>query len=336
MPKFSIVIPLYNKASHIERAIQSVLTQTFQDFEIIVINDGSTDSSVEVVKSISDSRIRLVKQKNAGASVARNRGIKESKSDLIAFLDADDAWKTKFLETILRLIKNYSEAGAYASAYELHEPNGKIILPKYKGIPPFPWEGLIPNYFRSALCQPPICTSAIAIPKHIFTDVGEFPVGEPLGEDLDMWGRIALKYPIAFSWQVGATYFLDADNRACINYVTPDRPFIRTAEQVIKNGGISESLVQDLRKYINKLRIYVFSSYISAGKPNIARRLLCIYQKDFGFRFEWFFWYFKAILPVPVMSFIRYIKGRNNKVQKYSHHEMTRNFAQLLKKIVKK
>jgi len=310
MPKFSIVIPLYNKAPYIERAIQSILTQTFQDFEIIVINDGSTDSSIEIVKSISDSRIRLVKQKNAGASVARNRGIKESKSDLIAFLDADDVWKTKFLETILRLIKNYPEAGAYATAYKLHKPNGKIILPKYKDVPPFPWEGLIPNYFQSALYQPPVCTSAVAIPKYIFMDVGGFPIGKPLGEDLDMWGRIALKYPIAFSWQVGATYFLDADNRACVNYVTPDRPFIRTAEQVIKKGEISESLVRDLRKYINKLRTFIFSDYILAGKPNMARRLLCIYQKDFGFRFEWFFWYFKAILPVSVMNFIRYIKGR--------------------------
>ncbi|NIA10441.1 MAG: glycosyltransferase, partial [Nitrospiraceae bacterium] len=135
MPKVSAVIPLYNKAPYIQRALRSVLAQIFQDFEIIVIDDGSTDDGAQIVKSIPDKRIRLIQQENAGVSAARNRGIKEAKGDLIAFLDADDAWKSEFLETILRLKKKFPEAGAYATAYEMVFPSGKIVVPKFKAIP---------------------------------------------------------------------------------------------------------------------------------------------------------------------------------------------------------
>ena len=91
----SVVIPLYNKEKQIKRTLQSVLTQTFQDFEIVIVNDGSTDNSTIEVEKIKDSRIRLIHQENAGVSAARNKGIEEAKYELIAFLDADDEWKSK-------------------------------------------------------------------------------------------------------------------------------------------------------------------------------------------------------------------------------------------------
>jgi len=90
---FSVVIPLYNKERSVKNTIESVLNQTFQDFEVIVVNDGSTDNSLEVVKSFNDERIRIINQKNSGVSSARNRGIKEAKYEWIAFLDADDLWE---------------------------------------------------------------------------------------------------------------------------------------------------------------------------------------------------------------------------------------------------
>src|SRR5574344_1434815 len=99
----SVVIPLYNKERYIERAIRSVLNQSFQDFEIIVVNDGSTDQSVTIVKDINDSRIRIINQKNGGVSSARNKGISEAKYAIVAFLDADDVWKENHLEVIVEL-----------------------------------------------------------------------------------------------------------------------------------------------------------------------------------------------------------------------------------------
>ena len=95
----SVVIPLYNKEKQVAHTLQSVLRQTFQDFEIVIVDDGSTDHSVEEVEKVRDTRIRLVHQQNAGVSAARNRGISEAKYDLIAFLDADDEWKPEYLET---------------------------------------------------------------------------------------------------------------------------------------------------------------------------------------------------------------------------------------------
>ena len=116
---FTVVIPLFNKERHIERAVRSVINQTFQDFEIIVVDDGSTDNSVEEVLKIKDNRIKLIKQKNGGVSSARNKGIDESRFEYIAFLDADDAWKPNFLESINGVIEQYPKAGAYCTSYDI-------------------------------------------------------------------------------------------------------------------------------------------------------------------------------------------------------------------------
>ena len=92
----SVVIPLYNKEEQIADTLQSIFAQTFQDFEIVIVDDGSTDNSVEEVEKFDDSRIRLIHQTNAGVSAARNRGIEEARGELIAFLDADDEWKPEY------------------------------------------------------------------------------------------------------------------------------------------------------------------------------------------------------------------------------------------------
>jgi len=113
----SVVIPLYNKARHIRRALSSVLAQTAPCFELVVVDDGSTDGSADVVRSISDSRLRLVVQPNGGECAARNRGIRETSGELIAFLDADDEWLPEFLSTVMRLYDQCPQAGAYATAY---------------------------------------------------------------------------------------------------------------------------------------------------------------------------------------------------------------------------
>jgi len=212
----SVVIPLYNKAPHIARAIDSVLAQTVQDFEIVVVDDGSTDNGSQIVASYTDPRIHLISQENQGVSAARNRGIAEARSDFLAFLDADDEWGDDHLEVLLRLRRNFPEAGAYSTAYSYVLSIGKITIANFKAIPPFPWEGVLPDYFKAAaLGAPPVCASSVAIRKEVFQTLGDFIIGENRGEDLEMWARIALNYDVVFSWEGRCFYHRDVLGSAC-------------------------------------------------------------------------------------------------------------------------
>src|SRR5450759_2144524 len=148
--KFSIVIPLYNKEATVERAIRSALSQTIQDFEIIVVDDGSTDNGAKVVASIDDHRIRLIHQKNQGVSVARNRGIAEAKYDLIAFLDADDEWLPDFLKTILWLREKFTTCKVFATQYFFCSPDGSKRPAIVRGLPEGFLDGVLVNYFDIA------------------------------------------------------------------------------------------------------------------------------------------------------------------------------------------
>ena len=124
---FSIIIPLYNKAPYIERAINSVLNQSLQNFEIIVVNDGSSDGGEKIVTKIVDERLKLVSQKNAGVSAARNTGAKEAQYEYLAFLDGDDTWEPNFLSEIVKLIGNFPDAGIYGTSNSFIYPNGKKV-----------------------------------------------------------------------------------------------------------------------------------------------------------------------------------------------------------------
>lgn len=279
MTLFSVVIPLFNKEPHIQRTINSVLAQKVQDFEIIIVDDGSTDNSAEVVKNFKDQRIRLIKQKNAGVSAARNNGIKEAKADLIAFLDADDEWEPSFLETVLRLRYKYPEAGAYATAFETYYENGKKIKYSCKMIPPAPWEGLLLNYFLIAsLNDMPISTSSICIPKNILLEFGGFQEGLLIFEDSDLWGKIALKYKIAFSQEIGSIYHLEAINRASRDLPAIEHPFTKTVSEMIKNNKIPVEILRDLNEYIAFLKINFAFRTMRNGDLRKAFRIFSSYK----------------------------------------------------------
>lgn len=244
---FSIIIPLYNKELYIERSISSVLNQTFKNFELIVVDDGSTDNGPNIVKNILDKRIYLIQQENKGVSSARNKGIDASKYEFIAFLDADDEWKPEFLETILKLVNKYPDAGAYATAY--CSDNGKNISTEFNisFTNTYDKEYLINNYFKiSSEGRPLLCSSSsVMVPKKTIVAVGNFSTDAWWGEDLDMWGRIALKYPIAFSPVPCAIYHVDASNRACKrNKCVKTHPFVKTARMAINDKQVSS------KKYI--------------------------------------------------------------------------------------
>ncbi|UNT64589.1 glycosyltransferase [Acinetobacter towneri] len=204
---FSVVIPLYNKELSIKNTIQSVLNQSYQNFEILIINDGSVDGSVDVVKNIKDERIRLIHQNNQGVSSARNKGIQEAKYEWIAFLDGDDLWESNHLEEIVKMMNIYPTEKVYVTSFEYsdhrrvykHKRNNSIFK--------------IENYFKEAMNEDLLWTSIVVVSKDCFKEVGFFNINYNRGEDLDLWSRFAKKFNIVKSIEITAIYRIDAENR---------------------------------------------------------------------------------------------------------------------------
>jgi glycosyltransferase involved in cell wall biosynthesis len=314
-PAISIVIPLYNKEPHIARALNSVLAQTFQDFEVVIVDDGSTDNSAEVVKKFEDFRIRLIQQENRGVSVARNRGIEAARAELIAFLDADDEWLPQHLETIMCLRSKFPKAGAYATLYSIqHRERIKkvdIPCPSLKS-----GDGLIPRYFKLAAECDPITSSSVCIPRSIFDSVGLFTPDVWWGEDTEMWGRIALHYDIAFSMKECVIYHYGATNRANERVkVERDHPFIKVGLEHIDDYHkvMSVTEMDDLKEYIESLKIKVAERALKSGRPDIAREMVLKCKTSRQLRWK-MMTYFMSFLPPSVYQNARAIKWgfRNN------------------------
>ncbi|UPZ13611.1 glycosyltransferase family 2 protein [Flavobacterium humidisoli] len=210
MAFFSIIIPLYNKENYVENTVQSVLDQTFQDFEIIVVNDGSTDKSEEKLTQYKDSRIQYYSKKNEGVSTARNYGIEKAIANFITFLDADDYWHPMFLETIFHNISKLPDQKVFSAAIEF-ETSKKTIPAKYS-ISKTNEEFEIVNYFKASLKETALCSSCAVIHKSVFATIGNFDTKIKSGEDTDLWIRIGLVYPIVFSWKILARYVYDAES----------------------------------------------------------------------------------------------------------------------------
>lgn len=250
--KFSVVIPLYNKAPYIKRAIDSVLNQTYQDFEIIVVDDGSTDGGGDIVASYTDPRIRLIRQENAGVSAARNRGIKEAHYNFIAFLDADDEWLCNHLETIYMLIQKYPNCSAYGTAYVMNS-SGKIqfksLVKKY----PIGWDGVIniELYIDLSKIHPFIYSSTICVDKSYFYLAGMFKVGVNHSEDLAAWLKLCLLSPIGYNNKVTAIYHTDTDNRLCNSYTGNPYAYVFSSICELINDQNNNAIKSQLESYAN-------------------------------------------------------------------------------------
>jgi glycosyltransferase involved in cell wall biosynthesis len=305
--KFSVIIPLYNKGPHIARAIESILQQTIQNIEIIVVDDQSCDEGPAIVRKYDDPRITLLEQDHQGVSYTRNHGVSLAKTDFIAFLDADDEWMPRHLETILRLIEKFPEAGMFSTAYRKQDAAGKIQWPIYKCIPDAPWEGLMPDYFLSAtLGNSPVNSSVVVIPKKIFYEMGGFPEGYWYAEDADLFGKIAMKYPVAFSWECGAIYHVNAVNRSCLREIPRnyEESFVKSARNALKRGEVRPDLVESVNEYITSKEIERAIGNLQDGNLKNAQSILkqC---KTKLFKKEKTKLLFLATLPSPVYFFLQ-------------------------------
>lgn len=229
----SVLIPLYNKSKSIVATISSVLSQTYKDFEILVVDDGSTDGSGEIIQSIKDDRIRYFRKKNGGVSSARNYGIEKAQYDWIALLDGDDLWKPIFLEEMVEMIQRYPKAALYGSGYAFqHIDNGDYDIPDLTLPPNF--VGYIESYWSIAKDNILFTSSSVVINKNVFKAIGKYDEQLVRGEDVDLWFRIALHYPVAFLNKPLAIYRLQAENRSNAVVIESDKCLIWNLERFKK------------------------------------------------------------------------------------------------------
>jgi len=209
MPFFSVIIPLFNKENFIENTLKSVLCQTFTDFEILIINDGSTDRSEEIVSQFNDPRIKYYTKENGGSSSARNYGIEKANANYITFLDADDYWYPNFLQEMFQNINCYPKNHVFSAAIEI-ETSTSIFPARYS----IPKSGncVIVNFFTASLKETVIWTSCAVFHKSVFDEIGHFDIKIKSGQDTDMWIRIGLSYPVLFSWKILARYVYDPNS----------------------------------------------------------------------------------------------------------------------------
>jgi glycosyltransferase involved in cell wall biosynthesis len=269
----SVVVPLFNKAAYVRRALDSVSQQSLDDFEVVVVDDGSTDGSADVVRGCHDPRVRLIRQDNQGEGAARNRGVAETSGALIAMLDADDEWDPPFLETIVDLWRRFPEAGLLATAYRSRFRGGFTLETRIPGCD----EGcLVRDYFAKAARASVVWSSAQAIPRTVFARVGVFG-RDTVGVDSDMWGRIALRYPIAYSSRTLATYSNDIDGeRMVVRFqrrpVFP--PFVRSARAALARGEVGGEDEAALRRYLNVLLLQYVHRVVAVRDRRELRRTL--------------------------------------------------------------
>lgn len=264
---FSVILPLFNKAPYVEKAIQSVLSQTYGVFELIVVDDGSSDSSFEIAQRAigEDSRCRIIHQDNAGVSAARNRGASESSGDYICFLDGDDWWDPMFLDRMLWLTREYPDAGIYGTNYYYVKNGRKSECVKSAKTGYIDYCKVYVNGMAM-----PLTSISVAVKPSVFAEFQGFKPSLKLGEDFDLWIRIALKYKVAFLNEPLAFYNQDSDPAwRGIGHLQEPR------FHVLWNLGYLEEEERtnpDLKQLTDNLRTYsLFPYYLSRSFHDAAR-----------------------------------------------------------------
>ena len=284
---FSVIIPVYNGEKFIENAINSVFSQTYSDFELIIVNDGSRDNTAAVLEKYADnSKITVIPQKNGGVSVARNNGISNARGSHLVFLDADDVWEPFHLETMANLIEKYPTAGLYGTFTRTELVNGNIISECNFFRDKEENDIFLDDFFaayhkdKSAKMFTVIttCISAEAMKK-----AGGFPEGCAIGEDLELSLRVAAYYPVVLSKIITATYKKENSVATKDKSFDPDWKFFDTVEELYSDITIPPSKKTNIRKVMGwftmrRCRHYMidgerrkaYQAYINTPKESVS------------------------------------------------------------------
>ena len=270
---FSVIIPVYNGEKFIDNAISSVMSQTYSDYELIIVNDGSKDNTATVLEKYeSNPKITVISQENGGVSKARNNGISHAKGSHIVFLDADDEWENYHLETMSKLIDKYPSAGLYGTFTRTELVNGDVISEcnffKDKEEAVF-LDAFFEEYHKDKSAKMftviTTCISAEAIKK-----AGGFPEGCAIGEDLELSLRVAAYYPVVLSRIITATYKKENSVATKDKSFDPDWKFFDTVEELYEDSSIPASKKENIRKVMGWFTMRRCRHYIIDGQKRKA------------------------------------------------------------------
>jgi glycosyltransferase involved in cell wall biosynthesis len=250
------------------------------------------------VTACADERVRLIQQTNQGAAAARNRGIREAVGDGIAFLDADDEWRPGFIQTVVELSRRCPDAALYATGCDVVGADGEIEEQQYEGVPDDPAGGLIADFFASMYRYPPVNSSNTLCRRGVFDEVGLFPVGEELGEDWDMWTRIALRHPVAYHPRVEAVYHTGAENRAARDrsFTGRDTALLATLQAALEEGVFAHTRRESVERFMAKHLLEIAKHGIAGGNRAAARARIRQAWSLHGARSKCVRWWMKSLV----------------------------------------
>lgn len=264
-PLFSVVIPLYNKADTIERTLRSVQAQKCRDFELIVVNDGSTDNSLEVVRTLSNEiPLQIIDKPNGGVSSARNAGACAAKGRFIALLDGDDVWFPDHLERMKKAIYKYPEVKFFGSGYQRISGEWTYFT--------IPWGGYkICDVFSCFKWGQPINSSTVVIDKDVWNIVGGFNERFSFYEDYEFFFRVGQVTKCCVVQKVSASYMTDATEQATKKRWVVDRttrPHFALLDSLIESGNANSKMIDFLSVHLGQLayRMYANKEYSDLEK----------------------------------------------------------------------
>lgn len=273
---FSVIIPVFNGEKFIQKAIDSVFSQTVSDWELIIVNDGSSDNTLSVLEQYRENeKIRIISQPNSGVSVARNHGVEHSKGDYIAFLDADDIWNETHLEVMKNLIEKYPDAGLIGTFTRVELVNQEVISEcnyfKNKTEEVY-LEDFFAEYHKDKSAKM-FTVITMVVSREAFDRAGGFPVGCKIGEDLELSLVIAAYYPVVLSPVATATYRKENSTATKTNSFDADWGFFERVENIYSDDRIPFEKRQNLKKVMDWFSMRRCRHYLIDGKRQLAKEV---------------------------------------------------------------
>ena len=280
VPLISVVIPVYNGELTIRDTVESVLNQTFSDFELIIINDGSSDSTLDILGGFQDLRLKIFSYPNAGLSASRNRGISHACAEMISFIDADDLWTPNKLESQLNSLREHPEAAVAYSWTDFIDERGTLLgYGIHRTVNGSVFPRLLEFFFIGS-------GSNALLRKSVFSEVGEFDETLTSAEDLDMFLRLAARYQFSAVPQPQILYRI-TDNSMSRNVLRQERETLKVLERAFAQEP-GKSFIRLKRNTYANLYLYLASNALR-GVPDRQKGLMAT-------RFIW-----RAIMSNPLV-----------------------------------